>query len=135
MQRSDATNTRSIHQITVPARNTLIASAALFCAGSLFAVTARAQSGSKKDVRADEEYQKVLTTVRQLSKTVAGTDTAAVIPSASFHKDLGFDSLDAVEVILGLEKEYHIRIPDADVEKMVTVHDAVVVVRRQLHRR
>ena len=44
---------------------------------------------------------------------------------ASFIDDLGADSLDIVELIMALEEEFDIEIPDADAEKVVTVGDVV----------
>ena len=44
---------------------------------------------------------------------------------ASFTNDLGADSLDTVELIMELEKEFDIQIPDEEAEKIVTVGDAV----------
>ena len=44
---------------------------------------------------------------------------------ASFIDDLGADSLDIVELIMALEEEYDIEIPDEDAEKVVTVQDVV----------
>jgi len=54
----------------------------------------------------------------------------AVVPSASFTDDLGADSLDLVELIMGLEEEFGtaekpVKIPDEDAEKIKTVQDAV----------
>ncbi|HOJ43670.1 MAG TPA: acyl carrier protein, partial [Syntrophorhabdaceae bacterium] len=47
-----------------------------------------------------------------------------VVPEAKFIDDLGADSLDIVELIMALEDEYGIEIPDEDAEKMETVGDA-----------
>jgi acyl carrier protein len=46
-----------------------------------------------------------------------------VNPEASFVEDLGADSLDIVELIMALEEEYELEIPDEDAEKMQTVKD------------
>ncbi|HRZ39382.1 MAG TPA: acyl carrier protein [Candidatus Omnitrophota bacterium] len=46
-------------------------------------------------------------------------------PEASFIDDLGADSLDTVELIMALEEEFGIEIPDEDAEKMTTVGDAI----------
>jgi acyl carrier protein len=46
-----------------------------------------------------------------------------VTPQASFIEDLGADSLDIVELIMALEEEYDMEIPDEDAEKIQTVED------------
>lgn len=48
-----------------------------------------------------------------------------VVPEARFIDDLGADSLDIVELIMALEDEYGLEIPDEDAEKMETVGDAI----------
>ena len=48
-----------------------------------------------------------------------------VTPEASFLDDLGGDSLDVVELVMALEDEFGITIPDADVENIATVQDAI----------
>ena len=54
-----------------------------------------------------------------------GADESAVTLNASFVDDLGADSLDIVELIMGLETEFDIEIPDEEAEKIRTVGDAV----------
>ncbi len=54
-----------------------------------------------------------------------GVDEDDVTMEANFVDDLGADSLDIVELIMGLETEFDIEIPDEDAEKIVTVGDAV----------
>ena len=46
-------------------------------------------------------------------------------PEASFVEDLGADSLDIVELIMGIEEEFDIEIPDEDAEKLTTVGEAM----------
>ncbi len=46
-------------------------------------------------------------------------------PSASFEKDLGLDSLDVVELVMALEEEFGVEIPDAEADKISSVSDAV----------
>jgi acyl carrier protein len=48
-----------------------------------------------------------------------------VTPQASFMEDLGADSLDVVELVMGLEEEFDVEIPDEDAEKITTVQEAV----------
>jgi acyl carrier protein len=52
-------------------------------------------------------------------------DENQVTPDASFMDDLGADSLDTVELIMALEEEFDIEIPDSDAEKIRTVKDAL----------
>jgi len=54
-----------------------------------------------------------------------GVEEADVVTEASFIDDLGADSLDIVELIMALEEEFDIEIPDQDAEKITTVGDAV----------
>ncbi len=54
-----------------------------------------------------------------------GVEEEAVTMEASFLEDLGADSLDIVELIMGLETEFDIEIPDEQAEKISTVGDAV----------
>ena len=52
-------------------------------------------------------------------------DEDQVTPDASFMDDLGADSLDTVELIMALEEEFDMEIPDSDAEKIRTVKDAL----------
>ena len=63
--------------------------------------------------------------VKQVIVDQLGVDEAAVTMEASFVEDLGADSLDIVELIMGLETEFDIEIPDEEAEKISTVGDAV----------
>ena len=54
-----------------------------------------------------------------------GVDEGNVTPDASFMEDLGADSLDTVELVMALEEEFDIEIPDSDAEKIQTVQDAL----------
>ena len=57
-----------------------------------------------------------------------GVDETEVTPEATFTNDLGADSLDTVELIMELEKEFNITIPDDQAEKIATVGDAIAYV-------
>jgi acyl carrier protein len=52
-------------------------------------------------------------------------DKEKIVPGASFVDDLGADSLDLVELIMAMEEEFDVEIPDEDAEKIVTVQDAI----------
>ena len=53
-----------------------------------------------------------------------------VVPEASFVDDLGADSLDQVELIMAMEEEFDLSIPDEDAEKIATVQDAINYIQK-----
>jgi len=55
-----------------------------------------------------------------------------VVLTASFVDDLGADSLDQVELIMAMEEEFDVSIPDEDAEKIATVKDAVDYVTKAM---
>jgi acyl carrier protein len=57
-----------------------------------------------------------------------GVEESQVTPEANFTSDLGADSLDTVELIMELEKEFNISIPDDQAEKIATVGDAIAYI-------
>ena len=54
-----------------------------------------------------------------------------VTENASFTEDLGADSLDLVELVMRLEEEFEVEIPDEDAEKIRTVHDALTYIEEK----
>lgn len=66
--------------------------------------------------------------VKQMIVEKLGVDESQVTDEASFTNDLGADSLDTVELIMGFEKEFGMTIPDEDSEKIQTVGDAVAYI-------
>lgn len=63
--------------------------------------------------------------VKEIIVDQLGVDEDQVVMEASFIEDLGADSLDIVELIMSMEDEFGIDIPDTDAEKISTVKDAV----------
>ena len=63
--------------------------------------------------------------VRAIIAEQLGVKLEEVTDSASFIEDLGADSLDTVELVMALEEEFGIEIPDEDAEKMGSVGDAI----------
>jgi acyl carrier protein len=55
-----------------------------------------------------------------------------VVPTASFVDDLGADSLDQVELIMAMEEEFDISIPDEDAEKITSVKDAIAYIQKAI---
>ena len=69
--------------------------------------------------------EEVFEKVKKIIVEQLGATEASVTMEASFIDDLGADSLDIVELVMALEEEFDIEIPDADAEKVVTVGDVV----------
>jgi acyl carrier protein len=63
--------------------------------------------------------------VKALIVEALGVQADEVVPAASFIEDLGADSLDIVELVMEIEKEFDLEISDDDAEKIETVKDAV----------
>ena len=63
--------------------------------------------------------------VKEIVAEQLGVEEAQVLAESSFMDDLGADSLDTVELVMALEEEFDIEIPDEDAEKIQTVHDAI----------
>ena len=63
--------------------------------------------------------------VRAIIAEQLGVKIEEVTDAASFIEDLGADSLDTVELVMALEEEFGIEIPDEDAEKMGSVGDAI----------
>jgi acyl carrier protein len=57
-----------------------------------------------------------------------------VVPEASFVDDLGADSLDQVELIMAMEEEFDVSIPDEDAEKIGTVQDAINYIEKAIQK-
>ena len=63
--------------------------------------------------------------VREVISNVLGIEPEDITMESSFTEDLGADSLDVVELIMDLQEEFDIEIPDEEAEKVQTVGDVV----------
>ena len=61
-----------------------------------------------------------------------GVKEEQVTNDASFVEDLGADSLDTVELVMALEEEFEIEIPDEDAEKITTVQQAIDYIKKHI---
>lgn len=73
--------------------------------------------------------EEVFEKVKEIIVEQLGVAENTVTLEASFIDDLGADSLDIVELIMSLEEEFDMEIPDADAEKIVTVNDVVEYIK------
>ena len=89
--------------------------------------------GCKKSDRAGGEIsEEVFEKVKGIIVEQLGVADTAVTLEASFIDDLGADSLDLVELIMGIEEEFNLEIPDGEAEKVVTVGDVVDYIKENV---
>jgi acyl carrier protein len=78
-----------------------------------------------------DKNQELETKVREIVAQQLGKNIDQVTPEASFRDDLGADSLDVVELVMALEEEFGIQIPDEDAEKISTVGQAIDYIKQK----
>jgi acyl carrier protein len=71
------------------------------------------------------ERDEALTAIREVAVEVLSVQPEAVVESARFAEDLDADSLDLVELVMGLEERFDVSIPEEDLEGVATVGNAV----------
>ncbi|MCO5602636.1 hypothetical protein L7F22_056770 [Adiantum nelumboides] len=69
--------------------------------------------------------QEIQNRIVEVLKSFEKVDPSKVANSSSFTSDLGLDSLDAVEVVMAIEEEFSIEIPDAEADNITTVQQAI----------
>ena len=70
--------------------------------------------------------------VKEIIMDKLGVEDSQITPEASFTNDLGADSLDIVELVMGFESAFQVSIPDEDAEKIGTVGDAINYLKGKL---
>lgn len=76
--------------------------------------------------------EEILEKVKAIIVEQLGVTDTSVTVDASFIDDLGADSLDIVELVMAIEEEFDIEIPDSDAEKVVTVGDVVDYIKENV---
>jgi acyl carrier protein len=71
------------------------------------------------------DREEALQKIQEIAADRLGVDEGDVTPEASFREDLEADSLDLVELIMELEEQFGMEIPDEEAEKITTVEEAV----------
>ncbi len=69
--------------------------------------------------------------IKKIIAEQLGVEEDEVVPEANFVEDLGADSLDTVELVMALEEEFGIEIPDEDAEKILTVGRAMEYIKEK----
>jgi len=72
--------------------------------------------------------------VKKIVVDQLGVREDQVTPDASFVDDLGADSLDTVELVMALEEEFNLEIPDEDAENIRTIGEAVEYIKEHLEK-
>ena len=80
------------------------------------------------NLKIEKKMSEITNRVTAIITDKLGVEESQVTPEASFTNDLGADSLDTVELIMELEKEFDLQIPDDEAEKIVTVGDAIAFI-------
>ncbi len=89
------------------------------------------QGGSRMGKEAGKSMGTVDERVKKIIGEQLGVEEDEVTPEASFVEDLGADSLDTVELVMALEEEFGIEIPDEDAEKILTVGKALDYIKEK----
>ena len=84
---------------------------------------AKTQPNKSNLFMADENQ--IESKVKDIIVEQLGVNADQVSPEAKFIEDLGADSLDTVELIMALEEEFNIEVPDEEAEKLVSVGDVI----------
>ena len=74
------------------------------------------------------ERDEALTAIREVAVEVLSVQPESVVETARFAEDLDADSLDLVELVMGLEERFDVSIPEEDLEGVASVGDAVDLV-------
>ena len=90
------------------------------------------QGPAREKESSDARRRMIEEKVKEIIAVQLGVDKGKVRPDARCVEDLGADSLDFVEVILGLEEEFSIEIPDEDAEKLLRVRDVYDYVEKRV---
>jgi acyl carrier protein len=81
------------------------------------------------------DRDEIFATVTKLAVDVLGVEPEAVVEQARFNEDLDADSLDLVELVMALEEQFDISVPEDELEGVLTVGQAVSLVSDKLSAR
>nr|ARO91003.1 acyl carrier protein [Corynoplastis japonica] len=76
--------------------------------------------------------QEIFEKVQKIVAQQLGVDPSQVTKEANFANDLGADSLDTVELVMGIEEEFDVEIPDEIAEKIATLEQAVEFIKSKI---
>ena len=82
-----------------------------------------------------EAESSIFNKVRNIVVQQLGVDEQEVTLEANFANDLGADSLDTVELVIAIEEEFNIEIPDEEAEKIATLNQAVQFIEDKINKK
>ncbi|XP_054782880.1 acyl carrier protein 1, mitochondrial-like isoform X1 [Prosopis cineraria] len=106
-----------LRHVRVPAQTLTRAAPKLNLCNGFF----RSMSSHHDHITKEEVTERVLSVLKDFPKL----DPSKVNPHAHFQKDLGLDSLDNVEIVMALEEEFKLEIPDKEADKIDSCHLAI----------
>lgn len=89
----------------------------------------RAYSSEHHPLTVEDIETRIVNALKQFNKV----DPESVTSKSHFQKDLGLDSLETIDVIMLIEDEFSIEIPDAEMEKIQTIEDAINYISANPH--
>lgn len=82
----------------------------------------------------EQNYSIVFEKIAEIVDEKLSVSRDEITPTSNFIDDLRADSLDLVDLVMGIEEAFDLQIPDEDIQKMSTVNDAVIYVLEQQQR-
>ena len=82
----------------------------------------------------EQNYSVVFEKIAEIVDEKLSVSRDEITPTSNFIDDLRADSLDLVDLVMGIEEAFDLQIPDEDIQKMSTVNDAVNYVLEQQQR-
>ena len=79
----------------------------------------------------EQNYNVIFDQIAEIVDEKLSVNRDEITPTSSFIDDLRADSLDLVDLVMGIEEAFDLQIPDEDIQKMTTVNDAVIYVLEQ----
>ncbi|PON99808.1 Acyl carrier protein [Trema orientale] len=110
-----------LRHVRVPIRTLTLTLTGRTLGGSSSTAFLRWMSSHDDHITKEEVSERVLSVVKSFPKV----DPSKVSPDVHFQKDLGLDSLDNVEIVMALEEEFKLEIPDLEADKIDSTHLAI----------
>jgi acyl carrier protein len=112
---------KETHSVMIDGKATWYSSSPWHTVAASFLLVAKIEGMGGMSVEEKEAFERV----KKVAVAQLNVNADEVTMEASFTKDLGADSLDTVELVMALEEEFGMEIPDEDAEKITTVGEAV----------